>query len=353
MLIQGVHCANIRPLERPRGGDFRISETLIEKPIGRRDSRFSPTEEEKVSTTMVTGGLGFAGRFIVDRAAEQGDRVISYNRDFAFNPRPGVIAVQGELFDIPRLVRTMDEHKVDRIVHTAAMSHPGLSIELPLTTFAANIDGTIHLFEAARMAGVKRIVNFSSECSYGHQVGDGPMDEDTPQKPLTPYGVTKVAAELLGSVYNDLYGLDVVSLRVTEIYGPGLRMPEVLRDMLVAALRGKKFELSPGGDHRFQFIHVEDVARAALLAAAANGTLSRTTYNVSGGEQFSLKELAERVRERWPEAEIELGDGFIPDWDRLPRFDIGAAERDFGYIPEYDLERGMTEYAAWLGDHEY
>jgi UDP-glucose 4-epimerase len=304
-------------------------------------------------TTMVTGGLGFAGRFIVDHAADQGDRVISYNRDFSFDPRDGVTAVQGELFDIPRLVATMRDHSVERVIHTAAMSHPGLSIELPLTTFAANVDGTVHLYEAARLAGVRRIVNFSSECSYGHQEAEGPLAEDAQQRPLTPYGVTKVATELLGDVYNDLYGLDVISLRVTEIYGPGLRMPEALRDMLVAALRGSAFELSPGGDHRFQFIHANDVARAALLAAGAAGPFSRTKYNISGGEQVTLKELAARIRERYPDAEIELGDGFIPDWDRQPRFDISAAERDLGYTPEYDLDRGIAEYSAWLSDHEF
>lgn len=306
-----------------------------------------------MSTTMVTGGLGFAGRFIVDRAADEGEAVISYNRDFSFDPREGVTAVQGELFDIPRLVATMRDHGVDRVVHTAAMSHPGLSIDLPLTTFAANVDGTVHLLEAARMAGVKRIVNFSSECSYGHQDGEGLLDEDTRQHPLTPYGVTKVATELLGGVYNDLYDLDVISLRVTEIYGPGLRMPEVLRDMLVAAVRGGRFELSPGGDHRFQFVHVDDVARAALLAGRAEGPFARIAYNISGGEQVSLKELAERIRERFPKVEIELGDGFIPAWDRQPEWDISAAERDLGYAPAYDLDRGISEYSEWLGRHDY
>ena len=69
---------------------------------------------------------------------------------------------------MPRLVRTLEEHGVERIVHTAAMSHPELSIDLPVTTFAANVDGTVHLLEAARLAGVHRVVNFSSHCSYGH-----------------------------------------------------------------------------------------------------------------------------------------------------------------------------------------
>jgi UDP-glucose 4-epimerase len=112
---------------------------------------------------MVTGGLGFVGRHLVTRLAGAGERVVSYNRDFAESEEDRVTCVQGELYDIPRLVRTLRDHDVDRIVHTAAMSHPELSIDLPITTFAANVDGTVHLLEAARLAGVRRVVNFSSE----------------------------------------------------------------------------------------------------------------------------------------------------------------------------------------------
>ena len=125
---------------------------------------------------LVTGGLGYVGRHLVAALAERGERVISYNRDYAEGSPTGVEFVQGELYDIPRLVDTFSRHEVDRVIHTAAMSHPDLSVDLPITTFTANVDGTLHLFEAARMAGVKRVVNFSSECAYGHV--DGPVTED-------------------------------------------------------------------------------------------------------------------------------------------------------------------------------
>ena len=130
-----------------------------------------------MSTTMVTGGLGYVGRHLVAHLARDGDRVVSLNRDFADSDDPRVVCVQGELFDVPRLVRTLEEHGVERIVHTAAMSHPELSIDFPVTTFAANVDGTVHLLEAARLAGVRRVVNFSSHCSYGHADAD-PIPED-------------------------------------------------------------------------------------------------------------------------------------------------------------------------------
>src|SRR5262249_18679914 len=151
-------------------------------------------------------------------------------------------------------------------------------------TFQANVAGTVDLFEAARMAGIKRLVYYSSETVYGHV--EGPVREDAPLHPTTPYGVTKVTGELLGEGYNHLYGMDVVSLRFSEVYGPGNKMPTALRDMLLAAVHERPFRMADGGDHRFQFIHVEDVARATLCALDCTAPAT-TVFNITGGSQVS------------------------------------------------------------------
>src|SRR6266545_765387 len=199
-----------------------------------------------MDTIMITGGRGFTGRHITQRLAVGGRRVISYNRDVTTDA-DGAQMVQGELFDVPRLVRVLKEHGIGQIVHTAAMSHPTLSLDFPLATFAANVEGTLSLLEAARLAGVRRVVNFSSETVYGATAG--PLTEEVPVKPSTPYAVTKVTTEWLGKVYSDRYGLDVVSLRIAQVYGPGNRMPEVLGDMLKALTQMGTFELAQGSDH--------------------------------------------------------------------------------------------------------
>lgn len=302
-----------------------------------------------MASTMVTGGLGYVGRHLVARLAERGDSVISYNRDYAEGTEPNVTYVQGELYDLPRFVDTLRRYEVERIIHTAAMSHPDLSIDLPITTFTANVDGTVHVFEAARMAGVRRIVNFSSECAYGNI--DGTVTEDAPLHPTTPYGVTKVATELLGQVYTDLYGLDVISLRITEIYGPGNRMPQFLREIIKSALRGDPYRLEKGGDHRFHFVRVEDVARAAILAAEVKEP-GRRVYNITGGSQITLSQAAGIVREAIPEADIEIGPGYL-HLDRQGPYDISAAGRDLGYRPEWEVEPGIRDYAGWLRAHPY
>src|SRR6478752_8709298 len=230
-------------------------------------------------TTLVTGGRGYVGRHLVDQLLADGGKVVSYNRDYAVDDRDGLTVVQGELFDIPRLTETLRQHSVERIIHTAGQSHPGVSIDLPWTTFKANAEGTLAVYEAARATGVRRIVNFSSECAVGTVAIDALVDEDIKPRPTTPYGVTKVAGELFGTVYNSLYDMEIVSLRVTEVYGPGLWMPSLLGDMIRAGLRGDEFRLEAGGEHPFQFVYVADVADAATLAATAD-TLTQAVYNV-------------------------------------------------------------------------
>lgn len=302
-------------------------------------------------TTLVTGGRGFVGRHLVDQFLHHGESVVSYNRDYAVDDRDGLVMVQGELFDIPRLVDTLRRHRVERIVHTAGQSHPGLSIELPVTTFAANAEGTLSVYESARMADVARVVNFSSECAVGNVQPDGLVSEDVRPEPTTVYGVTKVTGELLGSVYSSLYDMEIVSLRVTEVYGPGLWMPSLLGDMIRAALRDQRFHLPAGGAHPFQFVYVDDVASAARLAATSTN-LTQPVYNISGGRQINVAETAALLTELLPNARFDVGPGLLPAWDVIGEFDLAAARRDLGYNPQWELERGLTSQIDWIRSTE-
>jgi UDP-glucose 4-epimerase len=303
-------------------------------------------------TVLVTGGAGFLGGYVVDELVRQGQQVVSYNRDHCVATQPGVTAVQGELFDMPRLLRAFAEHGVDHVIHTAAQSHPEISIELPMSTFAANVDGTLAVFEAARMCPAPpRIVNLSSECAYGDLDESSAVTESARTLPNTPYGVTKVAGELLGRVYSAQYGVDVVSLRVTEIYGPGLKLPEVLKDMVAAAVNGVPFRLDSGASHRFQFVHVTDVARAVVLAMA-KPQLPQYVYNVSGGVQVTLGDVAALLTGMFPTCSLDVGPGHLNGWDRQGPFDISPAASDFGYEPQVGLSEGIDAYATWLINHD-
>jgi UDP-glucose 4-epimerase len=302
-------------------------------------------------STLVTGGRGFVGRHLVDQLLAHGTETVSYNRDFAVDGRDGLTLVQGELFDFARLSETIRTHGVDRIVHTAGQSHPGVSIELPWTTFAANAEGTLAVYECARVTGVRRVVNFSSECALGNTDLKAVVREDIKPEPTTPYGVTKVAGELFGSVYTSLYDMEIVSLRVTEVYGPGLWMPSLLGDMIRAGLRGRPFTLDAGGDHPFQFVYVEDVATAARLASRAPEP-PQSVYNVSGGRRITVTDTARMLEKLLPEARYDIGAGLLPAWDHQGDYDLSASERDLGYVPAWSLERGLDAQIDWIRSTE-
>lgn len=300
-------------------------------------------------TVLVTGGRGFTGRHITRRLVESGHRVVSYDRTYPVPDNRDVIGAQGELFDIPRLMHVLRERGVDAIIHTAAMSHPTLSLDFPIGTFTANVDGTLGVFEAARVTGVRRVVNFSSETVYGR--ADGPIDERTPVSPSTPYAVTKVATEWLGHVYKARYDVEVVSLRIAQVYGPGNKMPEVLGDMLKSVRVSGRFALDRGGDHGFNFIHVDDVATAALAALAAPGPFALPAYNVSSAEYWRLSDAVDLACRLLPEATIEIGPGLVPELDLQGPFAIDAARHALGFEPRWTLERGLSDYTGWLRTH--
>jgi UDP-glucose 4-epimerase len=130
-----------------------------------------------------------------------------------------------------------------------------------------------------------------------------------------------VAGELLGSAYNSLYGMEIVSLCIAEVYGPGPWMPSLLGDMIRAGLRGETFTLESGGDHGFQLVHVEDVAAAARLASTTT-KLTQQAYFVSGGDRTTVLETAELLTRFLPDARYDIGPGHLPDWDRQVQFDL-------------------------------
>jgi UDP-glucose 4-epimerase len=301
---------------------------------------------------LVTGGRGFLGRHVVDDLLRQGHSVVEYNRDVGSAPAdPAHVAVLGELADVPRLLTVIRQHSVERIIHTAAQSHPAVSRDMPLATIEANVTGTCCVLEAARLCGIRRVVCFSSEAAYGH-TPPGPVAESAPLHPRTPYGASKAATEMLGHSYNECFGMDVISLRVGQIYGPGQLMQEDVRDAVRAALRGQAFRLSAGRDARLQLVHVSDVARATVAACMVDGH-AQDVYNIAGGVQPTYGEVLDMLASAISGAVFEVGPGGFSGSDEQGPFDLGAAGRDLGYVPRVALPDGLVAYVTWLRTAEY
>jgi nucleoside-diphosphate-sugar epimerase len=148
-------------------------------------------------------------------------------------------------------------------------------------------------------------------------------------------------------MYSDIYGLDVVVLRVGDQYGPELTPPTTLRMLLRCAADGEPFQAPAGADHQFHLTHGEDICRAVIAALDAKAPTQRV-YNISGGETHSLAQVVALVRERFPKSRIDLGPGHLPGLDRQGGLDIRAADRELGYRPIWGLARGLDDYAEWL-----
>jgi nucleoside-diphosphate-sugar epimerase len=304
-------------------------------------------------TILVTGGCGFLGQELLSLLSEQGTTVVSYDRRAREDDsRPGIGYVQGDLNDLPLLLETIDRFGVDSIIHTAAISHPYFSREIPFQTVVTNAMGTTSVFEAARLKKLRRVVNFSSECAYGDNAELELVTEDAPLNPTTPYGATKVFTEKLAAVYSNLYGMQVISLRPGWIYGPGQFMQCYLKTMLRNAIDGRPTKETEGADYRFQYVHVTDVARASLLALQVDKP-THAVFNVTGDDQRSYANVAELVKSHFPDADIEIGPGTIEVLDRNGQFDLSRAQKELGYTPSISLQQGIASYAEWLRNHAF
>lgn len=302
---------------------------------------------------LVTGGLGFLGQTLIRMLREAGEKVISYDRRMLEDFRdPGLVYVQGDLNDLPLLLETIRRNGVERIIHTAAISHPYFSRDIPYQTVITNAVGTTTVFEAARLSGMKRVVNFSSECAYGNNAELDFITEDAPLHPTTPYGATKVFTEKLAAVYSQLYGMEIPSLRPGWIYGPGQFMQCYMKTLLRNAIDGTPTVESHGIDYRFQYVHVTDVAHASVLAATVPA-LNHSVFNITGGTQISYGDLVDYVKEIYPAANINIGQGTIDILDANAQFDISRAKEDLGYVPRVGLREGIREYAKWLELNPY
>lgn len=210
---------------------------------------------------LVTGGSGFIGRHVVAELQTRGHHVVNVDRQ----PHPdGVETVLGELND-PRVVARAVTTDLDAIVHLAAETSVLGSIQRPALVHETNVTTTAILLEAAREKSVGRFLLASSNSVVGEH--EGTMTEDVPLRPLSPYGATKAAGEMLMSGYAGAFGLVTPVLRLTNVYGPGmLAKDSFVPRMMRAAADGEGVTVYGDGLQRRDLVHVSDVARAFALA---------------------------------------------------------------------------------------
>ncbi|MBJ3777105.1 NAD-dependent epimerase/dehydratase family protein [Acuticoccus mangrovi] len=312
-------------------------------------------------TVLVTGGGGFIGASVARALLDQGVPVALFDQrpPTAISDSDPIAAAPfyfGDILDSFALLRALTHSGAKRVVHAAAIVGAGLSIDNPVRTITTNLLGITNVLEAARSLDLGRIVLISSQSVYGPGQYE-PVDELHPTDPDSPYGVTKLAAEKWGNVYASAFGVDFVSLRMPHIYGPGrpagLR-GNVIQDMLEAAQIGKPFHMARGGDQTKEPVYILDITRATLAALdVAPERLEGRSYNIGTGVVLTWKQIAAAIRELYPDATMELGDGPMVVRNGVLEQPLGPlsydrAHRVLDYTPHYHLRDGLAHFDKWL-----
>ena len=305
---------------------------------------------------LITGGMGFIGLQTAKLFLDAGESVVMTQHrahrepDFLKDELGKRLFV--ETVDITSaydLFEAMQKHRIDGIVNLVA---PPVRGSTPTNDVRIYTVGLRNLLEAGRVFGVKRVGLASSTLVYG-SLPSGPFHEDDslPIESKTQVEAFKKATETLGLHYADRTGLDVITLRMSFIYGPlyysMFNLPGRLSHF---AARGEQYDFNDFQDDEYDWCHVKDCARA-VQALMMPDKLPHRIYNIGGGASVPNKDVIAAARKLKPDLDLKLQPGLSPAGRTNVAMDMRRMKEDVGFEPEYDIERGLADYAAWLRDH--
>jgi UDP-N-acetylglucosamine/UDP-N-acetyl-alpha-D-glucosaminouronate 4-epimerase len=302
---------------------------------------------------LVTGGAGFIGSAVTEELVRRGRRVVVLD-DLSAGKESNLAPVarkidfaRSSICDLEAVRRAC--HGVDYVVHLAARTSVPRSVQDPVETNRINIDGTLNLLVAARDAKVRRLVYAASSSAYG-ETPTLPKVETMPAAPISPYGVSKLVGEMYAQVFGRVYGLENVSLRYFNVFGPrqdpGSPYSGVLSRFITALLDGTQPVVYGDGEQSRDFTYVENVVDATLRACEAPEA-SGKVFNVGTGGRYTLNQtlkLLEKISGRPAQARYDPPrSGDIRD----SQADISLARRVLGYEPRVGFEEGLRHTWEW------
>lgn len=300
---------------------------------------------------LVTGGAGFIGSNLVRQLLHKQYEVVvldnlstGYEENLAGLER--ITFYRGDICD-ESLVRQALQ-KVEVVFHLAAAVGNKQSLENPQRDSQINVLGTINILEAARAAGVRKVVLSSSAAIYG-EPRVLPLPEEQPWAPQSPYGVSKLAAERMALAYASLYGLECIALRYFNVYGPRQRYDaygNVIPIFVHQMLQGETLTIYGDGEQTRDFVNVHDVVQANLLAAQAQGLSG--AFNIGSGTSVSINQLVALLEQVTGQKIKVCYAPPRPGDVRASLADIRAARAHLRYEPKIDLVRGLKEYIEWV-----
>jgi nucleoside-diphosphate-sugar epimerase/UDP-N-acetylglucosamine:LPS N-acetylglucosamine transferase len=302
---------------------------------------------------LVTGGSGFIGSHVVDKLRARGHEPVIYDlRPSAWHEPGTVDTVLGSITDREALERAL--HSCDAVAHLAAVADVNDVHASPEDAERVNARGTVAVLEAARRAGVKRIVYASTIWVYSDCAEEAVDEETLLPAPSHLYTSTKLAGELYCKAYQELYGIDFTILRFGIPYGPRAREAAVIPAFVGKALRCEPLTLAGDGGQSRRFVYVEDLADGVALAvgALANGGVARNrVYNLASDENVSVKQIAERVRELVGDVEIVHAPARPGDFDGKVVCSRRARD-ELGWRAATPFTEGVRRYLEWRREQE-
>ncbi len=300
---------------------------------------------------LVTGGAGFIGSNIVKLLVEREHLVtvldnLSSGYRYNLDPFPEVTLIEGDVRNAASVKQAVAG--ADVVFHLAASVGNARSIENPIQDSEINVIGTLRVLEAARQAGVRKVV-FSSSAGIFGELKTLPIREDHPAEPDSPYGASKLAAEKLCLAYAKLYQLECVCLRYFNVYGVNQRYDAYGNVIPIFAnhiLRGEPLTIYGDGEQTRDCLNVRDVAMVNLEAAFTPG--ARGVFNLGSSTRITIKELARMIQEV---DGAQVGSRYAPQRKgdvRHSLADTSAAREAFGFVPRVSLLDGLSEYMSWI-----
>jgi UDP-glucose 4-epimerase len=297
---------------------------------------------------IITGGAGFIGSNLAEALAKNNDVTVI---DDLSAGKPENLAgldvkfVKGSITNLDLLNQSFQG--ADCVFHQAAIASVKKSIDDPIRTNEVGISGTLNVLLAARDAGVRRVILASSAAVYGSSP-QLPKTETMPPEPISPYAVTKLAGELYAKNFQELYGLQTVSLRYFNVFGPkqdpSSEYSGVISRFISALLSGNQPTIYGDGMQTRDFVYVKDVVKANILAShSATGV-----YNIASGKSTSLNTLVATIANIIGVEPHPLYAAPRPGDIRHSLADISRA-RSMGYSPDYSLEDTLRETISWFG----
>ncbi len=295
---------------------------------------------------LVTGSSGFIGDPVARALAEMGRQVIGLDPAPPGREIPGVTSVRGKLGNVRQMSELLRSKEIDTVVHAGGISGPMLARDDPYLICEANVIGSINLIEAARLVAIRRLVYCSSAAVFGN-TPPAPVPDDAPLRPTNLYGASKGAVDLILQAYRHQYDLNCVSLRLSNVYGPGRQTDCAIRTMLSNALAGRPTRFDWGIGHYRPYLFVDDAVGAILCAIDAPPT-AQFAYNIAGPDYVEMPRIGEFVRGLVPGAAITFESGSDPLGYERKELDISAAKRDLEFAPKVGIEQGIETYLTWF-----